>query len=259
MAYDVGDAVALSWTASASGGTRSVTVTLPDGTTTSPTVTTTAATSTATFTATLPGRHVVQWTATGALVEAWADVVDVVDGNDAGLVSVADLRRHLNITGSTYDDELRAFGMVAADLIEAHTGRTYRRMTIVDTFDAGTEGVILTRIPVLSLTSVVCRGVTVSANNYRLDYLTGRLRYKYGLFPGDFTDLVVTYTAGATEVPQIVQQAAKETVRHLWSTQRGSMGGRNPLSGDEYMTGMSFSLPRRVTELLNGVRVAGMA
>jgi hypothetical protein len=260
MAYDLGDAVTLSFTASGSGGTISLVVTLPDGTTVSPSVTTTGATNVATYTTTQAGRHVVAWAATGAVKDAYRDVFDVTDASDAGLVSLDDLKRHLNITTTTYDDELRAFGMVAADLVEGHCNRYWRRRTVVDTFDAGGEAVSLTHTPIISITSVVAREVTVPTQNYRVNLLTGRLRYRWGFFPGDYEDLVVTYVAGASVVPPVVQQAALETTRHLWQTQRGAMGARSALAGDDYSTaGMSFSLPRRVTELLASVRVQGLA
>jgi hypothetical protein len=238
MAYDLGDVVTLSFTASGSGGTIALVVTLPDGTTTSPAITTTGATNTATYTTAQAGRHVVAWAATGAVKDAYRDVFDVTDSSDAGLVSLDDLKRHLNITTTTYDDELRAFGMVAADLVEGHCNRYWRRRTVVDTFDAGGEAVNLTHTPVISITSVVSRGVAVSSNNYSINLLTGRLR----------------------AVPPVVQQAALETTRHLWQTQRGAMGARNTMNGDEYgSAGMSYSLPRRVTELLASVRTQGLA
>jgi hypothetical protein len=262
MAYELGDAVALSWTATASGGTIALSITLPDGTTASPSITTTGATNTATYTTAQAGRHVVAWTATGAVKDAYRDVFDVTDASDAGLVSLDDLKRHLNITTTTYDDELKAFGMVAADLVEGHCNRYWRRRTVVDTFDAGGEAVNLTKTPIISITSVVAREVAVSTQNYRVNLLTGRLRYRWGFFPGDYEDLVVTYVAGAAVVPPVVQQAALETTRHLWQTQRGAMGARSALSGDDFADrgmGMSFSLPRRVTELLTSVRVQGMA
>lgn len=259
MPYDLGDAVALSWTASASGGTVTLTLTLPDGTTATPSVTASGAINTATYTTAQAGRHVVAWTATGAVQDAYRDVFDVVDAQAAGLVSLDEIKRHLNITTTTYDDELRAFGQVAADIIEGHCNRYWRRATIVDTFDAGGEQVALTHTPVLSITSVVSRGVTLSTNNYRANLLTGRVRYRWGFFPGDYEDLVITYVCGSLTVPPVVRQAALETVRHLWMTQRGAMGGRNPLSGDDFQAGSTFSLPRRVTELLAGVRAGGIA
>jgi len=260
MAYDLGDAVTLVWTASGSGGTIALSLTLPDGTTTSPAITTTGASNSATYTTAQAGRHVVSWTATGSVKDAYRDVFDVTDANDAGLVSLADIKAHLNITVSTYDDELRAFGEVAADLVEGHCNRYWRRRTIVDTFDAGGEAVNLSHTPLISITSVVSRGVAVSSNNYRVSLLSGRLRYRWGFFPGDYEDLVVTYVAGSTTIPPVVRQAALETVRHLWMTQRGTMGARSALTGDDYgSTGMSFSMPRRVTELLASVRVQGLA
>jgi len=262
MAYDLGDAVTLVWTASGSGGTIALVVTLPDGTTTSPAITTTGASNSATYTTTQAGRHVVAWAATGSVKDAYRDEFDVADVTEAGLVSLADIKRHLNITTTTYDDELRSFGEVAADLVEGHCNRYWRRRTVVDTFDAGGEAVNLTKTPIISITSVVAREVAVPTQNYRVNLLTGRLRYRWGFFPGDYEDLVVTYVAGAVSTPPVVRQATLETVRHLWMTQRGSMGSRNALAGDDFSDrgmGMSFSLPRRVTELLASVRVQGMA
>jgi hypothetical protein len=54
-------------------------------------------------------------------------------------------------------------------------------------------------------------------------------------------------------MPERYLHAAKEQVRHLWETQRGAVQAP-PLAGDETFTtsaGFSFSVPRRVIELLS--------
>ena len=59
-------------------------------------------------------------------------------------------------------------------------------------------------------------------------------------------------TAGRPVVPERLEHAAKEQLRHLWDTQRGAQPPA-PLQGEEAFTtaaGWTFSVPRRVLEML---------
>jgi hypothetical protein len=109
--------------------------------------------------------------------------------------------------------------------------------------------------PLASVTGVSVDGTALSADEYDVDLQHGIVRTAVET-AGGTANVSVAYTAGGT-VPALAKHATLETVRHLWQTQRGSMGQRNPLNGDDYTAGMSFSLPRRVMELLDPLRNVG--
>lgn len=165
------------------------------------------------------------------------------------IITLAEAKAHLNITSSTQDTELQAFVDRASDVVEHASGCYYRTSTQVETFDGGVSAVVLSRLPVASLTSVVADGVTLSSSSYSMTPRTGLLRYKYGTFPGDYDDVVVTYVTGGT-VDALAKQATLEVLRHLWQTQRGAMGSRATMAGDGYDPSQAYSLPRRAQELL---------
>ena len=167
----------------------------------------------------------------------------------AGLVSLAQAKTHLNIKASTNDDEVTYFLEVASDLVEEEAKRVWRDTTYTERHNGGTDAIVLFHSPVKSITSVTASGSVVSSADYRLTESTGLIRMASGTFAGGVGDVVVVYVAGATTVPNLAQHATLETLRHLWQTQRGT-AIRNPLNGDDYTPGTTFSLPQRAVELI---------
>lgn len=270
MTFDLGAAARLSTSvvdltgAAANVGTMTLAVTLPDGTTTTVTPVTASATTGSyayDFTPTQSGRHSVRWTGTGSVLWAYTDVFDVRDPADLPVVGLSDAKAHLNITATTHDAELRRVLDVATDLCENYAGRSFRRRTVTaETHDGGSESVLLRWTPVISVTSVTDDGTAVS--DYTLAAESGVL-WRDELAGTSWSTgrrvVSVTYVAGYASPPADVQQAVLETLRHLWTTQRGSMPARNPLAGDDYAAGTGWSLPRRVVELLEPYRLTGIA
>ncbi len=270
MTFDLGAAVRLSTSvvdlsgAAANVSTMTLTVTLPDGTTSvvSPvTVSATTGSYTYDFTPSQSGRHAVRWTGTGSVLWAFTDVFDVRDYADLPVVGLTDAKAHLGITSTASDDELRRFLDAATDMCESYAGRSLRRRTVTaETHDGGSESVLLCWTPVISVTSVTDDGTAVA--DYVLESDSGVL-WRDELTGTPWTTgrrvVSVTYVAGYAAPPADVQQAVLEALRHLWTTQRGAMGGRNPFAGDEYAQGTGWSLPRRVVELLEPYRMVGVA
>lgn len=262
--YDLGDVASLavaitdSAGAAANAGAVALTVTLPDGTTVTPTVTNAATGSyTASYTPTLPGRHGVRWVATGANASAFTDSFTVMDPVDIPVVSLAEAKRHLNITSTTSDEELRAFIAAAQDAGERYTGRVFGRRSIVETHDGGSAAIVLAGIPVVSVTTVVEDGTTLTAADY-VAHLTAAVLYRAAGTTWDNSDpqtVVVTYVAGYAQQPPTDRQGVLEMVRHMWETQRGSMATFP--RGDDYTPGAGYSIPNRVAELWNLNRMPG--
>ena len=171
------------------------------------------------------------------------------------LCTLADAKAHLNIQSSNDDLELTTFITAASDLVEEYADKVWRDTTYTEIHDGGTDTLVLKHSPIKTLTSISEMGsVTTSfpTTDYAVYPETGVIRRFYYDFLGDRGQVTVVYTAGGT-VPALARQATLVTLAHLWETQRGSMGRRNPLSGDDYPTGMSYSLPNRAMELLDRI------
>jgi hypothetical protein len=168
------------------------------------------------------------------------------------LVTLTETKTHLNITTTTNDVELQDFIDVACALVQGYADRTWDVGSVTETADGGGAVFLLRQSPVTSVTSVTVTGVLLASTAYEVDEANGIIRM-YDYTTAGAGNVSIVYVVGGS-VPALARHAALETVRHLWQTQRGSMGARNPLGGDEYVPGTAFSLPRRVMELLDPIR-----
>lgn len=173
------------------------------------------------------------------------------------LASLAEAKTHLNIptATTTFDTELTTFLDVASALVEGYADRVFAVTTSSQLFNGGGDTFLMRVSPLASVTSVSVDGTAIASDSYDVDLQNGIVRTVFDTAEGT-ANVSIGYTAGGT-VPALAKHATLETVRHLWQTQRGSMGQRNPLNGDDYTAGMSFSMPRRVMELLDPLRNVG--
>jgi len=269
MTYDLGAAVRLTTSvvdltgAAANVGTMTLTITLPDGTTSVVSPVTASATTGSysyDYATVSAGRHTVRWVGTGTVLWADTGMFDVRDPADVPVVSLADAKAHLNITTTSYDAELPRYLDAATDLCENYVGRPLRRRSFTEAYDGGAQSVLLRNSPVITVSGVTVSGTAYTG--YTLDAGNGILWYDAtaaGSWPTGRQAVSVVYTAGYASPPADVVQAVLEATRHLWTTQRGAMSARNPLGGDEYAAASGWSLPRRVMELLEPYRVMGIA
>lgn len=139
--------------------------------------------------------------------------------------SLSQVKAHLNITSSTNDSEISDFLDSATELVNeiafASPVQTY-----TETLWADRGAVFLSHIPVVSVTSVVSAGET----------LTGWTMYSYGAITdlGGAREVTVVYTAGVVTPSARVHTAILMVVARLWETQRGNapatslQGGEGP-------------------------------
>jgi hypothetical protein len=229
----------------------SLTITLPDGTTTSPTVSNpTTGRYQADYLAPLAGRYTARWVATGLNASAYVEAFDVRESAPGYIVSLADAKAHLNLTGVEFDEELRAFIEAVTPVVEDVVGpvvaRTYTEV------HSGGPFLVLGYSPVISLTSlapVLTNGITYEVADLDVDTEVGVVRrLDGGRFCGP---LRAVYKAGRPIVPANISQGAKEVIRHMWETQRGHSGARPGFGEEEFVTtGSGYTVPRRVMELL---------
>src|SRR5438445_9125878 len=159
---DVGDLYRCSFSLYSPGGslvnatTMTLTITLPDGTTT--VITPVAPISTGLYQYDYPtvqsGRHVARWVGTGTNPGAYVDVFDVISASPGYIMSLADAKEQLNITGTASDEELRVFLESATDVVERIRGQAMVRRTVTEEHEVRSGQLVLSLPPVVSLTSV---------------------------------------------------------------------------------------------------------
>lgn len=181
------------------------------------------------------------------------------------IVSLADAKAHLNITDSSSDSELAGFISAATGPVEQYVGAVINR-TVTETFDGGRPNVLLSHLPVASITSVVDGGATLTADDYEVATDSGVLYRVAGSGLSAFTagvrSVVAVYVAGQAAaiaaVPGHIRMAALIIIQHLWETQRPAAQGAFSQGSDDYDPRYSYSVPRRALELL-GEPVGGIA
>ncbi len=175
-------------------------------------------------------------------------------------------KSHLNLGSSSTDDEelgkflrrteralVRRVGHVAlSDPITKQFHRRGGRYTTLRVDD----------LPIAVVTEVHAGGGIVPAADLGAtgwyfeddtDRRVGILRHTSSFGSGAAS---VTYRAGHVEIPEDLELASLELLRHLWKTQRGGLSTRPGLrgertdAGDEEQTPKGFSWPKRVLELI---------
>ncbi|WP_132125607.1 hypothetical protein [Actinocrispum wychmicini] len=268
MPFDLGDTVTLAADCHAPGGqlanaaTVALTITAPDGTTTTPTVTnppTVAGRYRYDVVPILPGRHLARWVFTSP-ADAYADAFDVDPADVPMLLSLMDGKRQLNITSIDHDEEIRDYLTSVTDVIEALCGPVVVRPITEVHHEQCARVLVLRQPPVLALrsvTPVLTYGIAPTVSELDVDSDTGTLRRKDGrwLTGGPWR---VGYTAGRPVVPGGIRLAARVILDHLWRTQNGA-DGLPALAHDDYavtqpIAGLGFAVPNRALELVDRYR-----
>lgn len=229
--FDLGDPVPLSVQvkdstgALANAGAITLTITLPDGTSATPTVSNpSTGVYTASYATTQAGHHAVRWVATGLNASAFTDAFEVDVAAPSGLVSLAEVRAHLEFrnpdTANAKDEELRRYIDAATDFIESRIGPVVRR-TITEVVRPA-SGILFMSGPVISVTSITDTygyGSTYNVANFLPD---GSAIYPLANVATVSYPVTVTYVGGRAVIPALIRQAALDYVKWMWdSSQRG--------------------------------------
>lgn len=237
--------------------TAVLTVTLPDGTTTTPEVplpSSTAGQLLVDYVTVQAGRHMWRMV-TSTPATAYSDVFDVAPAAPTGIVSLADAKAQLNIPApsTSTDDELRGYITAASGAVEMQLGRTVARTPFTDRVSArpATRQVLLEHVPVLALTSVQSVGgaQTWSVGDLDADPDSGLVTVMSG--PPLCGWLEFAYDGGLAVVPERYRLACLIIVQHLWELQRGAMGVQMGGDDEQWSPGKGFAIPRRAQELLD--------
>jgi hypothetical protein len=231
---------------------------------------------------TQPGRHVAQWSGTGTSANAGSNVeiFDVRTLTPLYLVSLAEVKNQLRITGTDDDEALRRYIEAATTAVERIRGevavkRSFTEEHRLPDFFRGVGQVnpqmtldrtgaprqmALNHTPVVSLTSVarVDGTMTWDTSLLHVEAATGVVDVVTG---PEFSGLIsVTYVAGYQVVPAEFALAASFIIEHLWQTRRGSRGGPRPGGMDTVqIPGIGFAVPNQAVEVLGGYGTPGFA
>lgn len=161
---------------------------------------------------------------------------------DTKLIDVAIVRAVLGIDGPGEDDALTGYIKRASDVIARHCKRTFAVETVSEQFrlDRLQEDLLLSRYPVVAVTSIVENGTTLSdGTDYEVDAAKGIVTRLYNdraaWWP--MRKVTVVYCAGYTlpaDAPEALQQACLQLVKAYY------LGAdRDPLIRSESVTPMS--------------------
>lgn len=214
-----------------------LTIILPDGSTTFPTITNPVTGSyTATYVPTQAGLHHVRWVATGSNASAFSDVFSVDAATPPMLVSLADVKDYLSITSTVtaHDGRLQRYIEGATSMLVDVIG-PISPTTFVETHDGGRPFIMLRNPPIISVTSITeyiglqgfvltdqPLGATTSMWGYSLSPQSGKVTRRGSVgdpipFQGGRMSVSVTYVAGQSVIDPAVTLAALEDIRGLYS------------------------------------------
>jgi hypothetical protein len=169
---------------------------------------------------------------------------------------LADAKAYLNITSTTSDAELQTFIDAAEAALVKRCG-PLSSLTVTERVKGCAETLLLNKSLALSLTSVTpVNGTALTLSDLYLlpggvvEYAVGS-----GYFGASRYDVVYSY--GRSSIPNDLMQAIRETVKHLWETQRG--GSRRPGMGDEGPMGAAYAFTFRILELIEPYMLPGFA
>lgn len=146
------------------------------------------------------------------------------------VVTVAEVKAHLNITVATYDAELQTFLTSAEAAIAEKTG-PLASVATTERVSGGGTGLVVRVTPIVSLTSVTpVGGSAYTVADMSVSNSAGVIEWTSGscFSPGRYD---VVYHAGRATVPEDLKTGIKELVRHTWAASQ--RGRRSPGSGTD--------------------------
>lgn len=189
----------------------------------------------------------------------------LVPATSSRLTTLDAVKRELAIAGTSEDARLLAYIDQASAVIADYLGRPLGQETVRETLrlSASSEVIMLSRWPVVSVSSVIEDGATLAAADYEIDR-----SFAYRLFDDERASwpavkIAITYVAGYDlpgSVPAAIERAAMQLV-----TSMNSARGRDPSLRSESVDGVGSQswldprngggpLPDGVVALLNPYR-----
>jgi hypothetical protein len=165
-----------------------------------------------------------RWVATGQYAGTWDDPFTVEEPGVV-FISAAEALNEMRQSGATGlssrpgdVDTVRWYCRVACAAVEADLNQVIAPRTVTETFDGGTEAVVLSNHPVISVTSVADQGTTLDPGLY---VHSGGLLYRgAATAPSRFLTgrgtVSITYRAGYQIPPVVARKVAMRAVVRMW-------------------------------------------
>lgn len=286
MAVDLGDilpGLGVTTTSNSTGAladptTLTLTLTKPDGTMLAGTypaapgdTLTIARASTGTYSATVvttaAGRWTARWVATGNSTDGAHEQAWTVEDPTLAFVDVGDAVAHLRASGiitATADlEQLRWLCLTSCDAVERDLGRVLAPRTFIEAYSGGYgQDTVLTllRSPVISVTTVVEDGVTLTSADWTLDVSRGRLHRGTWAsprrWPAGLQNVSVTYRAGYAVIPPVARKVALNVVERCWQASQQAPHEALDVEGEAFTSAASLTeVERSAYRRLRRVRV----
>lgn len=203
------------------------------------------------YIATVNGLHSAVWTLTGSNAGKRVQSFYVDSASAAvGIVSLAEVKRHLRINQNTYDDKLEDLLLEASSICESAegTGVTWRYTVVTNEIHtvAGSSFTVWRR-PISSLTAVSVDGVTGNVADYDFDAATGIVTpYNVTISGTRERNVSLSYIAGGGPIPRAVRGGVLEHVRFLYGIYRGGSGLPRTAEPDYTQATPGYLIPNRV-------------
>lgn len=271
--------------------TVTCTVTLPDRSTATPAVTHDGTGQySAKFTSSQAGHHVVLWTAADPQYPgAWADSFEILESADPTIVSLAEAKDILHLSGTASEDLLlHGFNAAATEVAEHFCGavvtkqRTERLRALNRVFqpsytpirtDLGTKfqptyqrdgsttnGIVsITPLMTYGFAYGFTDGQAYDPGQLTVDPDTGLIRMTAG-FPFFYSQdpiaqYQLTYWAGRAVIPASIYEGCRIVLEHLYAVKRGGVAAQDMAAGESttIVPGFGFAIPNRAIELFTAV------
>jgi hypothetical protein len=266
--FEIGDLIPLTLTLAGNDGTATLTVTDPSGAvTTTSGIVGTGGVYNGTFRAALAGRHNLEWTTTNNASQDVFEVRAVVQG----VISLQDARDWLRLrsTDTADNEKLQALIETATDLIEDVTGPILTTQ-YTEWFDGGVGTYTVQHPPIVQASATMHEyyglvayllteqplGGQMNAYAFTVDYSTGQVtRRTFGgqaaMFPQGTKNVTITYSARRNPVPDAIQLAVRELVKHLYTATQVPVGKARVNGAEEGLNpGVTYAVPNFVLDLI---------
>jgi len=282
LAFTLTDSVGNAQDASGGTGTVVATVTLPDGTTATPTVSHVGSAGSgqyaAVYTTSQPGHHIVTWSVPGTIPGSYTDSFEVQPATDQTIVSLAEAKEILKLTGTAqYDPVIQGYNGAVTSVVEYYCGPVVQQ-TVSETLPSHGTELMLSKPPVIALipwasvpAQLVPLGITlpvppspmIRTRVYGIEWPMAQLyvdnergivSHTSGL-PFFYCAYIWQYTAGRPIVPWNIYEASKVILKHLYAVERGGQpAGTQAAYGQSEagvtMTPFGFAIPNRAIQLM---------
>lgn len=173
---------------------------------------------------TTSGLHAELWTAVVAGVTVVIRRSFTVEDTVPVFVDTEEAITHLRASGiivSASDlEQLRWLCGVACSAVESDLGRKIARQSVTETFDGGSSALLLRSTPLISVTTVVESGTTLTAADYTANTSAGII-YRGGqqsprCWAWGVQNITVTLVAGYLVPPRVARKVALNGVQRMW-------------------------------------------